>query len=113
LNNIGICYQHLGNYEAALKNLTEGLVVKEKMYGPTHPSLASSHVNIGLLYQSRQDHDKALQHFKKSADIFKTCYGDKHPQLQSIYRNVSLSIDRNKELSHKFKELSVESLKYI
>ena len=47
LNNIGVTYENMGEYQTARKYLAQSLEICKKVYGENHPEYAKSLNNIG------------------------------------------------------------------
>jgi tetratricopeptide (TPR) repeat protein len=61
-NNIGIIYEHIGNYPEALKNHFAALKIREEI--DDKKSIATSYMNIGNTYKNQGNYPEALKnHF--------------------------------------------------
>ena len=79
LNNIGIVYKHLGQYEQALMYYNQALSCS---YGEKH-LLLRIYGNIATAYQALQKYDEALPNFKSCHD-YSVELGDKRNECISL-----------------------------
>lgn len=61
LNNIGLTYNDMSQYERAVEFYLKARDIWKKKYGENHTSAATSYNNLGLLYMNRGDYDKSLE----------------------------------------------------
>jgi tetratricopeptide (TPR) repeat protein/DNA-binding CsgD family transcriptional regulator len=81
LNNMGICYNGIGDYENALKYNLMALELGEKCKDDR--MISGSLTNIGNVYYSKGDYDEAIQYFKKGLTIQEKS-GDRDFQATTI-----------------------------
>ncbi len=63
LNNIGVIYKQIANFDKALNYVQKSLDIRRKMFGPNHRVVNESLRNLGLIYREKGQMDKALQYF--------------------------------------------------
>ncbi len=56
-NNIGLTYNHLGQYDKALEFNQKSLTIELQVFGENHPDIATSYYNIGLVYENLEQYD--------------------------------------------------------
>ena len=85
LNNIGLVYENLGNYEEALKNYFASLKIKEAIRGKK--GIANSYYNIGAVYTKQKKYKDAGRFLFKAKELakeigYKEC-------LRYVFNNLS------------------------
>ena len=72
LNNIGLCYKNLHNYDEALTNLNRSLEINQNttLNVDTDRSVATTLNNIGLYYIGLHNYDEALTNLNRSLEIY-------------------------------------------
>ncbi len=88
LNNIGVAYNGLKDYESAERLHTEALEIRENIFGKKHPDVGMSLHNLGGVYQEQDQHTKATHFFKKSLNISKKSLGLKHHGTATTLNNL-------------------------
>ena len=87
---LGSAYHSLGFYDEGLVHHERALALRLKLFGPDHPSVATSYSNIGLTYDSKGDYDKALAIQLKQL-------GADHPDVALSYNNIGAAHDAKGE----------------
>jgi tetratricopeptide (TPR) repeat protein len=87
LNNKGVLYYLMGNYEKALENLEKSLEIRLSIKPKDKQRLSESYINVSLIYRIRDTFDKALKYLKKSFE-YKTKLKDRKG-ISIIYNNKS------------------------
>ncbi|CAF3692473.1 unnamed protein product [Rotaria socialis] len=87
-NNIGLVYNHMGDYKKALEFYGKDFEIMKKVLPPTHPSLATSYNHIGLVYNNMGEYSKALEYYEKSHKIYQKALPPTHPDLAASYNNI-------------------------
>lgn len=77
-NNIGNCYQMLGDIKKALFYLQKALGNSIESFGQNHPQTAMTYKNLGDLYLNMDDKKKSLEMFHSCVNIFKEKYGEEN-----------------------------------
>ncbi len=75
-NNIGNCYQMLGDNKKTLFYLNKALENFIDLFGQAHLQTAMTYKNLGDMYLNINDKKKALEMFLACVDIFKEKYGE-------------------------------------
>ena len=86
LNNIGLIYNNLCNYEKALEFYLKSLFIRKKL--ANKKGMADSFSNIGTIYHSQGNYEKALEYYSKSLEISEKI-GDKYG-IGDSYNNIGL-----------------------
>ncbi|WP_394749357.1 CHAT domain-containing protein [Spongiimicrobium salis] len=88
-SNLGIAYNGLGNYEAALPNFEKANEINIQIFGPKHPKIADNYMNLGALHKNLSNYKKSIAFNKKALEVGLVAYGEKHPFIGRIYINIS------------------------
>ncbi|MDA9161958.1 CHAT domain-containing protein, partial [Crocinitomicaceae bacterium] len=88
LNNLGLVYQKIGDYNAAEPLLKESLEIRKKTLGEEHPVFASGLENLGNFYSVIGNHLAAKEMYMKALEIKKTAFGADHPEVASSLNNL-------------------------
>ncbi|HNJ42456.1 MAG TPA: CHAT domain-containing protein, partial [Acidobacteriota bacterium] len=59
--------------------------IREKVFGPDHPSVARGLSNLGLLYRNKGDVENAEIFFRRSLAIREKTLGPDHPEVANLY----------------------------
>jgi CHAT domain-containing protein/Tfp pilus assembly protein PilF len=88
LNNLGIVYMTMDQYDRAEQVLLRAIGISDSVYGPGNPSSLNSRVNLANLYDEEGDYVKAQEMFEKAlVDAEKVSPGD--PGLSVILSNLA------------------------
>jgi len=91
-DNLGIVYEHKGEYSTALEYFTKSVEMTKAVYGEhtNHSSIATSYNNIGDVHRQLGNYDTALEYFTKSMEMTKVVYGEHttHSILAISYNNI-------------------------
>lgn len=68
LNNLGVYYKNLGDYDNSLEHFLQSLAIQEELSDTERIGFTLS--NIGILYTIKGDYDKALSSFESAFGIF-------------------------------------------
>jgi tetratricopeptide (TPR) repeat protein len=92
LNNIGMIYETLGQYDLALSNYNESLRINRLIFGSDeHSSIADTLNNIGLIYYKLGQNDLALSNYNESLRINRLIFGsDEHSSITSTLVKIEL-----------------------
>ena len=88
LNNLGMCYSHIGNYQMALIQSEKALEIWLEILGPDHPNVATSYCNLGYIYTELADYQQALKHQNKALEIREKMLGDVHPDVATSFHSI-------------------------
>jgi len=68
LNNLGVYYKNLGDYDNSLQHFLQSLAIQEELIDTERIGFTLS--NIGILYSIKREYDKALNSFQSALKIF-------------------------------------------
>lgn len=91
LNNLGLSYQALGNYQLALDHYKQALNLDEKTLPKDHPHIATDWINIGAALVMLKQPQKALEYFERALVSTIKTLGNKHPKIAIIYNNMGIA----------------------
>jgi|GEM_PF-5158478 len=95
LNNIGIMYRHLGDYESALNYLLRSLAIKETL--GNKQTIATTLNNIGVIYNHLEKYQEAISYYDRAIEIFEFT-GDA-PGLADPLNNKGQALEQLGQLS--------------
>lgn len=93
LNNTGLAYDYLGNYDKALEYYFKSLLIREEE--GDKKSIATALNNIGLVFYHLKDHKKAIEYYQKAIEIKKEISDLR--DLDRIIINLGLCYNQIKE----------------
>jgi len=73
---LGLAYSKLGEYEAAVTNISMGISKKIKTYGENHPDVARFYYYLGLTHMAKEDYERALKNFESALAIGRKNFND-------------------------------------
>jgi serine/threonine-protein kinase len=76
-------------YDEARAILTRALEIRERVYGPTHPRVASAVNELGTLALKTGKLDDAEASFRRMVDIYKKAYNDHHYLISIALSNLA------------------------
>ena len=65
-------------FDDAAAILQQALAIRERVYGPVHPLVASTVNELGNIAINLERFDEAETDFRRMLDIYRSVYGDKH-----------------------------------
>lgn len=74
-------YFNQGDYVRALECLNRALSIREHVFGPYHPDVATCYNNIGGVYMNQGDYTKALEYFNRALSIREHVFGANQPDV--------------------------------
>lgn len=89
-NNLGDLFEHLGEYDRALKFRQYCLNFELKTKENQNPNVAIAHINIGEVWRYKMEYDKAIESYQKSIDINLKCLGNIHSLLANAYNCIGV-----------------------
>jgi len=89
LNNMGLMYNRMGNYQKAQGLLLELEGIDKSSYGEDHPYYAATLLNLGTVYRSEKAYAKAQQCYEKALEVNKANFGPKHPETIKVQTNLA------------------------
>ncbi|HEV8514615.1 MAG TPA: tetratricopeptide repeat-containing sensor histidine kinase [Cyclobacteriaceae bacterium] len=87
LNNIGLAYTYLGNYDKALEYHYQSLLIREEE--GDKKSIRNALNNIGLVFHNLKDDERAIQNYLKALEISKEL--DDFAGQERLFANLGLS----------------------
>ncbi|NVJ49142.1 MAG: tetratricopeptide repeat-containing sensor histidine kinase [Gammaproteobacteria bacterium] len=90
LNNLGIMFRHLGDYESALSYLLRSLAIKETLDNKT--PIATTLNNIGVIYHQLEKYQEAISYFDRAIEIFEFTSDD--PGLADPLNNKGQALEQ-------------------
>ena len=116
LNNVGLAYDDLNNYEKALEYKLKALEMDEKLFSSDHPDLASSLSSVGSSYEDLNQHEKALEFKLKALEMRQRLYATDHSDIATSLNNIGTSYlklnDYEKALEYSTKSLEMKQRLY-
>lgn len=95
LNNLGLQYQQLGEYDKAVETLEEALSIRSELFGENHPKIGALHLNIGNTLLRGTKLTDAEPHFDRAIELMTQGYGKAHVELSRPY--ISRGVVRKKQ----------------
>ncbi len=95
LNNLGLLYNKLGDYDKAEPLYKRALEIDEKALGPDHPGVATGLNNLGELYYNLDDFAKAEPLYKRALEITEEALGPDHPDMVLRRNNLNYFSQRH------------------
>ncbi len=90
LNNLGLIYDALLDYDSALYCLNQGLKIRSRKVLANDPLLAESYFNLGSLFSKMGDYDKAEDLLTKTLAIDLKNYEANDPVLAMTLNNLAV-----------------------
>jgi eukaryotic-like serine/threonine-protein kinase len=84
LNNVGILYAELKQYEEADDHLRQALELKSRIYGPGHVDVGIAWSNLGTLRMNANDLAGAAEAFDHAQRVFEATVSAAHPLSASV-----------------------------
>lgn len=89
IQNQGIIYARMGDFESALTNFNKTLAVSTEILDPDDPGIANIYVNLGQLSSLLGRYEEALHYNDLAEDIYIKKFGREYGALGAIYINKS------------------------
>ncbi|HET9920569.1 MAG TPA: tetratricopeptide repeat protein [Ktedonobacteraceae bacterium] len=89
LNNLGVLYRTLGDYEQAEKFHQQALAIRKKALGPRHPATAESLNNLGVLYRTLGKYEQAEPLLQQALSIREQSLSSGHPDTLYSFFNLA------------------------
>jgi CHAT domain-containing protein/Tfp pilus assembly protein PilF len=109
LNNLGLVYYDVGDYEKAEPLLISALKIKKKKLGNKHLEYANTMNNLALLYLEVGKYDAAEPLLLSALKINEKNLGKKHPNYANSVNSLAM-LYHNKGLCSKAEQLYLEAL---
>ena len=88
LNNLGLLYNTVANYEKAEPLMRQALVIDEKAFGPEHPNVATYLNNLAMLLHATNRLDEAEPMYRRVVKILEKSLGPEHPNTKIVRGNL-------------------------
>lgn len=88
LNNIGIIYENLGDYEQAYVNYKKALNFNRAKHGLYHVSTANNFLNLGTACLKLDRFDEADLYFDTTLMVYTQVLAKNHPEFAALYNNL-------------------------
>ena len=75
-NNLGVVYQHLGQYSEAKEFYEKALIIRKKIFGDEHAAVGASYNNLGIVYRHLGQYHEAKEYHEKALIIKKNIFRD-------------------------------------
>lgn len=84
-NNLGNCYDKLGNDDSAIYYYNKSLEIRKKHISDSHPSIALSYHNMGTAYHDKGEYKKALECYINALMAHQKGYGENNVLSANVY----------------------------
>ncbi len=81
LTNLALLHKDRGDYQRAEPYFQEALSLRERIFGPEHPEVATAASNLAELYRVRGDYTAAEPLYRRAIAIRETKLGPAHSEL--------------------------------
>ena len=83
----------------ALGEKARGLGIDERVYGPTHPKVATDVNNLGSVLYAQGDLAGARGCCERALGIWRVAYGEDHPQVATAHNNLGMVLQDQGDLA--------------
>jgi tetratricopeptide (TPR) repeat protein len=90
LNNLGVLYRDLGDFEQALPRATEALEMCQRLYEGAHFEVAKALANLGGLYRNMANFERAYSLMQQALEMYQQVYEGNHRDVTALLRLPSL-----------------------
>uniref|UniRef100_A0A8D1EYE7 Nephrocystin-3 n=1 Tax=Sus scrofa TaxID=9823 RepID=A0A8D1EYE7_PIG len=93
LNELGVLYylqNNLGKLDKAVPLYELAVEIRQKSFGPKHPSVATALVNLAVLYSQMKKHIEALPLYERALKIYEDSLGRMHPRVGETLKNLAV-----------------------
>ncbi|CAF1448996.1 unnamed protein product, partial [Didymodactylos carnosus] len=110
LHHIGNIYLEYKQYDMAIDNYTQALIMKQKTLSKDHPSIANTLDALGVVHKENDDYQNALIYFNDALAMKQRTLSKDHPSIADTLNNIG-SIYEQLEQYDKALEYHQKSLK--
>ncbi len=89
LQNVGIIYARMGDFEEALTNFNKALKINEVLLNQDDPSIAHLNINLGQFFSLLGRYGEALDFNNRAERFFLEKFGKDYSTLGTVYLNKS------------------------
>ncbi len=108
LNDLAKINVAQGKYAKAERRIRRALAIREKAFGPEHPSVAQSLNDLANLYQAQGQYVEAEPLYKRALASFEKALGAEHPYVAQSLENYAALL-RNTERNDEAEKLEVRA----
>ncbi|KAL1006822.1 hypothetical protein UPYG_G00077600 [Umbra pygmaea] len=90
LKHLAMLYKRTGKLEKAVPLYELALDIREKSFGPKHPSVATALVNLAVLYCQLKKHSEALPLYEQALRVYEDSLGRSHPRVGETLKNLAV-----------------------
>ena len=90
LEKQGVSYYEQGNFPEAEILVKRSLSIREKVFGPEHPTVSISLGKLAFLYINQERYAEAEPLYKRSLAILEKSYGPDYPDVATSLNNLAL-----------------------
>jgi|HubBroStandDraft_1064217.scaffolds.fasta_scaffold00064_16 tetratricopeptide (TPR) repeat protein len=98
LNDLGLMYRDLGNYNGSERLLRESLAMERRLLGDKHPELALALNNLGLVERRNGDLAGAAGTFRQALAMQRELLGNVHPDVANTLNNLAFVLSDRGDL---------------
>ncbi|MDQ3393266.1 MAG: CHAT domain-containing protein [Bacteroidota bacterium] len=84
LNDLGLCYNHIGEFQKAEETYKETLLIKKALLGENDLDYAATLLNLAFIYQEQNKYKEAENVYESILQNYQINYGNKHPEYAGI-----------------------------
>lgn len=95
MNNLGICFQNVGDCDSAFELLYEVFDIRRQTLGENNPETILAMHNIAGVLKDMESYSEALEYQERALELGKIVFGENHPHtilfmdnLAAIYREL-------------------------
>ncbi len=88
--DIGIMYAQKSDTDQAMKHYKQALSIREKVFGPQHPTTAMVLTSMGLIFNEWAEYERSLTYFERALSIWKKSFGPDHVRAALARNNLGM-----------------------
>ena len=100
INNTGINYQEIGQYDLGMEYMNRAMKVVRERLGKNHIKIAYILDDIGIGYFFMGDYDKVMEYFNRALDFKRRTLEEYDYRLAVSYNNIGMLYDKMGDLDH-------------
>ncbi|XP_058513216.1 nephrocystin-3 isoform X3 [Ochotona princeps] len=81
---------NLGKLDKAVPLYELAVEIRQKSFGPKHPSVATALVNLAVLHSQMKRHGEALPLYERALKIYEDSLGRMHPRVGETLKNLAV-----------------------
>ena len=79
-----------GKVDKAVPLYELAVEIRQKSFGPKHPSVATALVNLAVLHSQMKKHSEALPLYERALKIYEDSLGRMHPRVGETLKNLAV-----------------------